>query len=340
MRQPPTAATVAIVRRVCFEPADVSDGGAARPAGQSSLDFYITNKAFFFSGFGGEDFGSTQTITPYLPNPSTYVADYVGNAAFSDYHALQVEVRRRYANGLDFQANYTWSKALTDFEGSQTNFQGLLDLTLGDVVEKRRSNNDLTHVFKANAGYELPFGAGQRWANSGFMGTVLSGLKLTGIFTAQTGRPISFVSARGSLNRTGRSGQNTVNTNLTLEELQSHTGLFFDPTTGAPLMFDPQFIANRQNLLSNPAAGTVGSLQLTPVTGPGYWNLDMGLIKRTRINERANVEFRMEVFNVFNHTNFFISSTSLLQNINSSTFGQITETFDPRIFQFALKLNF
>ena len=66
----------------------------------------------------------------------------------------------------------------------------------------------------------------------------------------------------------------------------------------------------------------------------------MGLIKRTRINERANVEFRMEVFNVFNHTNFFISSTSLLQNINSSTFGQITETFDPRIFQFALKLNF
>ena len=305
-----------------------------------ALDFYISNKPFFFAGFGGEDFGSTQTINPYLPNPSTYVADYVGNAAYSNYNALQVEIRRRYVNGFDFQANYTWSKSLTDFEGSQTNFQGLLDLTLGDVVEKRRANNDLTHVFKANSGYELPFGRGKRWVNDGFLGTVLGGLKLTGIFRAQSGRPISFVSARGTLNRTGRSAQNTVDSTLTLDELQSHTGLFFDPTTGAPLMFDPDFIANRLSLLHNPAAGTVGSLQLTPVTGPGYWNLDMGLIKRTPINENVNIEFRMEVFNVFNHTNFFITSTALPQNINANTFGQLTDTFDPRIFQFALKLNF
>ena len=105
-------------------------------------------------------------------------------------------------------------------------------------------------------------------------------------------------------------------------------------------MFDPNFIANRLNSLSNPAAGTVGSLQLTPVSGPGYWEMDMGIIKRTPINERMNVEFRMEVFNVFNHTNFFLSSTTLPQNINAATFGQITETFDPRIFQFALKFNF
>ena len=305
-----------------------------------ALDFYITNKAFFFSGFGGEDFGSTQTLAPYLPNPSSYVADYVGNAAYSNYNALQVEVRRRYSHGFDFQANYTWSKAMTDFEGSSTNFQGLLDLTLGDVVEKRRANNDLTHVFKANSGYELPFGSGKRWLNNGFMSTVFGGVKLTGIFRAQSGRPITFVSARGTLNRTGRSGLNTVNTDLTIDELQKHTGLFFDPTTGAPLMFDPDFIAQRLTLLRNPAAGTVGSLQLTPVSGPGYWNLDMGLIKRTRINENVNVEFRGEVFNVFNHTNFFIDSTQLMQNINSSTFGQITQTFDPRIFQFALKLNF
>jgi hypothetical protein len=305
-----------------------------------ALDFYITNKAFFFSGFGGEAFGSTQTINPYLPNPSTYVADYVGNGAYSNYNALQVEVRRRYNNGFDFQANYTWSKALTDYEGSSTNFLGLLDLTLGDEVEKRRANNDLTHVFKANSGYELPFGSGKRWVNNGFLSTVLGGIKLTGIFKAQTGRPISFISARGTLNRTGRSGNNSVNSTLTIEELQERTGLFFDPTTGAPLMFDPDFIANRLTLLSNPAAGTVGSLQLTPVSGPGYWNLDMGLIKRTPISENVNIEFRMEVFNVFNHTNFFITSTALPQNINAATFGQITETFDPRIFQFALKLNF
>src|SRR4029078_354436 len=224
-----------------------------------------------------------------LPNPSTYVADYVGNGAYSNYNALHIEIRRRYVNGLHFQANYPYSKSLTDYEGSTTNFQGLLDLTLGDVVEKRRANNDLTHVFKANSGYELPFGPGRRWINNGFMSTVLSGVKLTGIFKAQTGRPISFVSARGTLNRTGRSAQNTVNTDLTIDDLQSHTGLFFDPTTGAPLMFDPDFIANRLTLLRNPAAGTGGNLQLTPVSGPGYWNLDMGFIKRTPIKENVNV---------------------------------------------------
>jgi hypothetical protein len=84
----------------------------------------------------------------------------------------------------------------------------------------------------------------------------------------------------------------------------------------------------------------VGNLQLTPVSGPGIWNLDFGFIKRTRIRESVNLEFRMKAFNVFNKTNFFIGSTALNQNINSSTFGQITQTHDPRVLQFALKLNF
>jgi hypothetical protein len=253
-------------------------------------------------------------------------------------------------HGFDFQANYTWSKALTDFEGSQSNFSGLLDLTLGDVVEKRRGINDITHIFKANAGYELPFGGGKRWFNNGTVSKVFGGMKLTGIFVAQSGRPISFLSARGTLNRTGRSGINSVNTNLTVQQLQSHTGVFFDPVTGQPLMFSPElvnailndasFLRDQNGFLSNPLPGTVGNLQLTPVSGPGIWNLDMGFIKRTPINETVNVEFRMEAFNVFNKTNFFIGSGSLNQNINSTTFGQITQTYDPRILQFALKLNF
>jgi hypothetical protein len=205
-------------------------------------------------------------------------------------------------------------------------------------------------VFKANAGYELPFGPGKRWASNGAMSKVFGGIKLTGIFIAQSGRPISFVSARGTLNRLGRSGINSADTNLTIEQLQAITGLFFDPATGRPLMFSPEVInalrndtsplRNQNGFFSNPQPGTVGNLQLTPVSGPGLWNLDMGFIKRTPITETVNVEFRMEAFNVFNKTNFFIGSGALNQNINSTTFGQITQTYDPRILQFALKLNF
>ena len=315
-----------------------------------ALDFYIINKSFFFADFGGGDFGATQLLSTYLPNPNTYVADYVGNGSWSNYNALQAEVRRRFSNGFDFQANYTWSKAFTDFEGTQQNFSGLLDLTLGDAKEKRRGVNDLTHIFKANAGYELPFGPGKRWLGDGAMSKVFGGMKLTGIFIATSGRPISFISARGTLNRVGRSGINTVNSNLTIEQLQELTGLFFDPNTGRPLMFSPEVIQavrgdtsalrDVNGFFSNPGPGTVGNLQLTPVSGPGLWNLDMGFIKRTPITETVNVEFRMEAFNIFNKTNFFLGAATLNQNINSTTFGQITQTYDPRILQFALKLNF
>lgn len=315
-----------------------------------ALDFFIVNKSFFFADYGGDAFGSTQVLGTYLANPNAYVSDYVGNGSYSNYNALQAEVRKRLRGGLDFQANYTWAKAFSDFEGSQANFSGLLDLTLGDVIEKRRGINDLTHVFKANAGYELPFGPGKRWFGNGALSRVFGGMKLTGIFIAQSGRPISFISARGTLNRLGRSTINAASTNLSIEELQEITGLFFDPVTGRPLMFDPAVIEALRNDTSplrdanpffrNPEPGTVGNLQLTPVSGPGIWNLDMGLIKRTPINETVNVEFRVEAFNLFNKTNFFIGSAALNQNINSTTFGQITQTYDPRILQFALKLNF
>jgi len=85
------------------------------------------------------------------------------------------------------------------------------------------------------------------------------------------------------------------------------------------------------------SAGTLGTLQLTPVSGPWFFNVDMSLIKRTRIKENFNVEFRADAFNIFNRTNFNVGQ---VQNINSPTFGQITSAFDPRILQFAVKLNF
>ena len=310
------------------------------------LDFYVQFKEFFFPEYGGL---GTIPISTFLPNPSTYAADLVSNGSYSTYHALQAEVRRRYSAGLDFQANYTWSKNLTDYEGGQANFEAYQDLTQGAILEKRRGANDLTHVFKANAGYELPFGPGKRWLSNGAAARALGGFKLTGIAVVQTGRPISITSQLQTLNRGSRANRNTVNSTLSNSELQARTGLFRDPVTGRPVLFDPALIAavraNPYNnaFLTNPQPGRAGSLGLTPVSGPGYWNVDLGVIKRTPVTENVNIEFRAEAFNVFNHTNFFIpvDATGIVrQNINSATFGQITETFDPRILQFAIKLNF
>ena len=268
--------------------------------------------------------------------------DFIGNGSWSTYNALQAEIRRRLNRGLYFQANYTYSKAYTDFEGSDANFSALLDLAQGGVVEKKRQTNDVTHIFKANAVWELPIGPGKRLFNfDGFLGQLFGGWQMNGIFEKRTGRPISFISGRGTLNRNARSGKNTATTTLSVEELKNSMGIFFDPVTGRPLVIDPRLIgpdgrANAQ-FFGHPLPGTTGTLHLTPVSGPGFWNFDFSLIKRTRISERTNVEFRAEFFNVFNHTNFFTGEN---QTITSATFGQVTDTFDPRIIQFAVKFNF
>lgn len=307
-------------------------------------EFYAgPNRPFFFGAAA-----PAPQITEFLPNPNTFIADAYINGANSWYHGLQTEVRRRFSDGLYFQANYTYSRAMTDFEGSQSNFAGLMDLGFGTSIEKQRSFNDVTHVFKANGVYELPFGPGKRWANwGGVAGKILGGWSVNGLMRWQSGEPIAIVSARSTLNRAGRSGLNTVNSTLSVQELQQRTGLFFD-ATGRPVLFDPALIsAVRANanapepggnpFLTNPTAGNVGSLQLTPVSGPSVFFLDMSMIKRTNITERVNVEFRAEAFNVLNHTAFDVGQT---QSINAAGFGQITSTFAPRVMQFGLKLNF
>ena len=88
------------------------------------------------------------------------------NDSMSNYHSLQVEVRRRFSDGLQFQADYTFSKALTDAPDAQGNNQNTLEnfRTFRDKrLDYRRSNDDQTHRFVANGIYDLPFGNGRRW---------------------------------------------------------------------------------------------------------------------------------------------------------------------------------
>jgi hypothetical protein len=284
----------------------------------------------------------------FLPaNGNAFVTDYVGSSGWSDYHGLQAEIRKRLSGGWYYQVNYTWSKAFTNAEQAQAEFLPYLDLTIGDVLEKKRNNQDVQHVLKGNAVYELPFGPGKSFFNSGGVsGKLLGGWQISALGQIRTGRPITFVSGRGTLNRAARSGNNTPNTTLTLSELQSMTGLFNAPGTGLPLLVDPSLIGpdGRANpaFFTHPAAGTLGGLSLTPVDGPGYWSVDMALIKRTRFTENLNLELRLEAFNAFNHTNFSVPNNL---DINSTSFGKITSTSfggvpNERILQLAAKFNF
>jgi hypothetical protein len=311
-------------------------------AGELARIYVINRGLFLVPGVNGSQLGPEFFLRA---NPNIFVADYVGNGSFSNYHGLQAEVRRRLRHGLYFQANYTFSKAFSDFEGTQANFAALLDLGSTNAVEKQRIGDDITHVFKANAVYELPFGAGKRFFDGkGALDKIAGGWSLNPIIRWQSGEPISIVSARGTLNRTGRSAKNAAVTALSISDLQAKTGLFKD-AQGRPVLFDPSLIGAdgraTTRFFQNPASGTLGTLQLTPVSGPGRFDLDLGVIKRTGITERVNFEFRFEAFNLLNHTNFdVVNANTPNQNINNINFGRITATFAPRILQFAGKVNF
>ncbi len=316
-------------------------------AGQLAA-IYLLNANLFFKGFGGEQFGAQLTRDFFSPNPNALFTDLVTNSSGSTYHGLQAEVRRRFSQGLWAQFNYTFSKVLTDFEGSQTNFSAFLDIRGGRALELKRASFDVTHVFNFNFVYDLPIGPGRHWlgATGGLAGKLLGGWSITGIVQGRSGRPISIVSARGTVNRTGggRSNKNTVLTSLTRNQLSENTGVFTGPN-GEKLLFDPRLIGPdgraKTDLFQNPNAGQLGTLGLTQASGPQFFNADFGLLKRTRfatpLNEQTELEFRAEFFNIFNVPNFFVGES---HNINSTSFGRITQTFDPRIIQFAFKVNF
>lgn len=305
---------------------------------------YLNSRNSFFST-GQPCVATSTTLCPsfFLPtNGNALVTDYIGSSGWSNYHGLQAEVRRRLDGGWYYQINYTWSKAFTNAEQAQAEFAPYLDNTIGDPLEKKRNNQDVAHVLKGNAVYELPIGPGKRWLNGGgFAGKVLGGWQVSALGQWRTGRPITIFSGRGTVNRAGRSGNNTANTTLGLNELQSLTGLYHNPTTGLPILFDPKLIGTdgraSTTYFSHPAAGTFGRLSLTPVDGPGYVSADAALIKRTKFRENMNLELRLEAFNLFNHTNFSVPNNL---DINSTSFGKITSSFDPRILQLAFKFNF
>ena len=96
-----------------------------------------------------------------------------------------------------------------------------------------------------------------------------------------------------------------------------------------------------------PAAGTVGNVGKGALTGPGFFDWDMGLFKNIPITERWRAQFRAEFFNTFNHSNFTYvgsppsgASNYPVLSVSSSTFGTITSASDPRIIQLALKVFF
>ncbi|MEW5978129.1 MAG: TonB-dependent receptor [Acidobacteriota bacterium] len=319
-------------------------------------DFLAPNRAFFFAGEGGENFGATLPITGFYPNPNIFIADFLGNNSFSSYHALQTEFRGRIREGLHLQSNYTFGKVLTNFSGTANQFRAYMD-NGQQSLEVFRPEYDITHTFNTNFLYDIPFGLNRRFLNSGgVLNGILGGWSVTGIARVRSGETINIVSQRATLNRAGRSIVNTVHLNgLTIPELQDRTGAYRGPN--GVTLFAPSLIAESgrasEAFFTNPGLLQAGTLALSPVSGPWYFTADLGLRKSIQLpfSETSRLEFRWDFYNIFNRANFDVGrggtssaneSLGLFNghNINSTSFGLINDTFDPREMQFGLRILF
>jgi hypothetical protein len=312
----------------------------------SLADFYLTSSAT-----------AAAARRAFFANPGIYAADVIINGASTDYHALQLETRRRFKNGIFWQANYTFSKSLTDSTGTaQARFEPFID-NARPGIERMRSEFHVTHVLNANAIWELPFGEGKRWMDrTGVLNALAGGWQLSSIIHWQSGIPFSITAPRGTFNRGARSGNNMAVTDLTRDEIQNLIGIFkqpdgrvyfinpsvIDPATGRGV--GPDTLNNAAGfpgqVFFNPTAGEIGTLQRLSLDGPSLFSLDMSLSKRQRIGARYSAEFKVEAFNVFNSPIFNYGDT----DINSTTFGRIT-ALEPnatgsRVVQVAVKFNF
>jgi Carboxypeptidase regulatory-like domain/TonB dependent receptor-like, beta-barrel len=285
----------------------------------------------------------------FFRNTNSLGTNTITNYSNSSYNSLQFDVRRRVSSGLNLQANYTFSKVLTDADGdTQTRFQPFLDVA-NAKIERSRAPFDITHAIKANWVYDLPIGKGHRFGGGRLAGRILGGWSLSSVLTWQSGSPFSILSSRGTVNRAGlRSYYNGAVTSLTGSQLDKIIG--FQMTGDGPYFVDKSVIGKDGRAVApdgaapfagqaflNPAPGDIGSLQRRMFSGPWAFDMSAGLQKKTYITERQTIEFRMEADNVFNHPTFFVGDL----NINSTQFGKITSTFtDRRVIQFGLYYRF
>jgi hypothetical protein len=292
--------------------------------------------------------------TTYLP-PSARPNPYV-NRVFerffggnSSYHALNISLVKRASNGLTFKTNYSYSKVL-DWNSALDTASGVNQPsdTLNPAnlkLNKGPAAFNLTQQFNTNFSYEMPFGHGKAWGgnSSNFVDKLIGGWQWNGIITVQPGFPFTPTvgTNRSGTGDTGNPDVPNVNagrnkTNITSGASAGCTGLAAGTKVGTVAhWYDPC-------AFSLPIIGTFGNAGRDQLLGPGLFNLDTSLFKRISINERFNVQFRAEAFNIINHTNLGPPTLGVFSGANlSPSAGVITNTATTsRELQFALKLTF
>jgi len=266
------------------------------------------------------------------PSPAFGALDMTDTTSHSHYNSLQVGLQHRLSSSLVFQFSYTWSHCID----SAYTYGGLgfNNVSSANTNPYNWNNDigpcsyDLRHNISGNAVYMLPF-KGNR---------LKEGWQLTGVQAWHTGVPFSL----------GEGDQADLGNNFDNPRPNVVGGCNVYANQNVHRWYNPA-------CFTSSAYGTIGNMGRNALLGPGFVNTDFGVMKNTKINERMSIQFRAELFNIFNHPNFNFPATGVLnagsaqtnyQGTLSPTAGQITSlvgtavTGAARQTQFSLKLLF
>ncbi|HEX8712296.1 MAG TPA: carboxypeptidase regulatory-like domain-containing protein, partial [Terracidiphilus sp.] len=272
----------------------------------------------------------SENANPDLANSTSWVSQGVGL-----YNAMEVDVRRSYANGLQFRGNYTWSKNLDDGSAWNTSVSGntpaYVEFPFNPKLDWGPAATDVRQAASLNGSYDLPFGPGHALFPhvAGLAKTLSTGWTVNAIAALQTGFPFS---PQLGYNPTGSGDtRDPVRPDWNPDfhgNLYPHkAGEYFNPSAFLP-----------------PATGTVGKVSRDSLVGPGLSQLDFSAVKKTRIAEGVSLAFRAEFFNILNHSNFVTPNEVVYSSATSGispTAGVITATSTTsRQIQFGAKVQF
>jgi len=292
----------------------------------------------------------------YIPQ-GLAASDFDG---YSNYNSLQVTVRHQYRNGLSLQAAYTWDKDMSTIYYSNTaNINNSLCLS----CQYSRVSFDRPQRFVINYSYDLPFGKNA----TGFTGKVIGGWNVSGITIAQSGDPLTLISA----NTGSAYGTNSTNylTGVSTAQLcpgYTMSNAFSSGPINSRIGANPR---NGEGYFNLAAFGTqtpfgfvtcpspsvpfgdataldYGNSKIGDLLGPGQFNWDISVLKNTKITERVNMQFRTDFYNAFNHPQYADPGggsfgTIGFQLISSPSATYITHTsVNSRLIQFGLHFTF
>jgi Carboxypeptidase regulatory-like domain/TonB dependent receptor len=227
----------------------------------------------------------------------------------ANYNSLQLKVTKRMSHGLQLQGAYTWSHSIDNSNDPIVPGLGGVSFArnpLNPDQDHGNSDHDIRQVAVLNYIWDMPFGHGKSFANSGIVGKVLEGFELSGIVTLQSGRAFDIFATIDS-QRVGRVGR---------------PDLVGNPFAGNLVIPGSKVFFTNPNVFINPPFGRAGDVERNTFHGPAFANADVTLAKQTKIGERVTLETRLEVYNLLNHPNFAPPGTFSVENtIGSSLFG-------------------